>query len=90
MRKDKIIRLLTISMLLVNVMYSQTTGKIAGRVVDAKTGEPIPGANIWLEGTSLGSASDNNGSYFIINVPPGDYTIIAQVIGYKIEKIKGV
>ncbi|UCH11361.1 MAG: carboxypeptidase-like regulatory domain-containing protein, partial [Fidelibacterota bacterium] len=58
------------------------TGKIAGRVIDARSREPIPAANITLEGTNLGAASDLQGNYFIINLRPGPYTIVCNVIGY--------
>ncbi|MBN2009636.1 TonB-dependent receptor [candidate division KSB1 bacterium] len=60
-----------------------TTGKIAGRIVDATTThEPLIAANVMIEGTSLGAASDYEGNYFIINIPPGEYTIKALFIGY--------
>ncbi len=59
------------------------TGKIAGRVVDAQTGDPLPGANIIIEGTTIGASSDLNGYYTILKVRPGTYTIVASVIGYK-------
>ncbi|MBD3287420.1 TonB-dependent receptor plug domain-containing protein [candidate division KSB1 bacterium] len=59
------------------------TGKIVGYVVDEETGNALPGANIYIEGTSLGSASDVNGYYLISNVPPGTYTINAMYIGYQ-------
>ncbi|HEY4644457.1 MAG TPA: TonB-dependent receptor, partial [Bacteroidota bacterium] len=62
--------------------FSGTTGKIAGVVKDASTGEPIPGVNVFLEGTTTGAAADIDGKYFIINVPPGTYTVLASVIGY--------
>ena len=60
-----------------------TTGKIAGRVLDANTGEGLPGANVIIEGTAMGAAADPEGNYFIINVPPGVYTLRAKMIGYK-------
>jgi outer membrane receptor protein involved in Fe transport len=59
------------------------TGKISGRVVDAKTHEPLPSANIVLRGTTLGAVCDIDGSYFIINIPPGSYTVVASIIGYE-------
>lgn len=59
-----------------------TTGKIAGKVTDAETGEPLPGANIVIEGTNLGAASDLNGNYTILNVPPGVYSVRFRFIGY--------
>ena len=65
----KIIPFFTIiCILLISVsVYGGTTGKIAGRITDAETGEPLPGANIQLEGTSLGAASDLQGNYEILS-----------------------
>ena len=64
-------------------VYSQTTGKISGKVTDTETGEPLPFANIVLEGTSLGAASDVKGNYFILNIPPGVYRLKGSSIGYE-------
>lgn len=63
-------------------LFAGTTGKISGKVTDAKTGEPLIGVNIIINGTSLGAASDIDGNYFIINIPPGDYELKASLIGY--------
>jgi hypothetical protein len=63
-------------------LYAGTTGKIAGVVKDKETGEPLPGANVVIVGTTLGAASDLNGEYVIINVPVGAYTVRATFIGY--------
>jgi hypothetical protein len=59
-----------------------TTGKIAGVVTDAQSGEPLAGVNVFLEGTSLGAATDVDGTYFIINIPPGRYTVKVIYVGY--------
>lgn len=59
------------------------TGKIAGRIVDSQNGEPLPGANVTIMGTTLGAATDLQGYYTIIKVPPGTYTVSAKMIGYK-------
>ncbi|HDZ58441.1 MAG TPA: TonB-dependent receptor [Ignavibacteriales bacterium] len=59
-----------------------TTGKIAGKVIDATTGEPLIGANVIIMGTTLGAATDFNGNYFIINIPPGKYQVKASLVGY--------
>lgn len=64
------------------VAYAGQTGKIAGRVTDAATGETLPGANIVIEGTTLGAASDVDGDYIILNVPPGTYTLVASMLSY--------
>jgi len=51
--------------------------------MDSKSGEPLLGANVILEGTALGAATDENGEYIIENVSIGTYTIIAMFIGYE-------
>lgn len=59
-----------------------TTGKIAGRVIDAANGEGLPGCNVLVDGTVYGAATDIDGNYFILNVPPGTYTLRFLMIGY--------
>jgi len=51
-------------------------------VVDASTGEYLPGANIALSGTNLGAASDREGFFIILNVPQGTYQLNVNYIGY--------
>lgn len=58
-------------------------GQIFGRAVDRESGSPLPGANIIIDGTSMGTASDNNGNYIISNIPPGSYEVIARYLGYE-------
>ncbi len=67
-----------------------TTGKLAGRVLDAKTREPLAGANVIVVGTNLGASTDADGDFFIINIPVGTYTIEANYIGYETVRKKGV
>lgn len=64
-------------------IFAGQTGKISGKVVDAETGEAIIGANIVIEGTFLGAAADFDGYYFINNIPPGEYRVIASAVGYQ-------
>ena len=75
---------------IVNYIFAGTTGKIAGRVTDAKTGEGIPFANVIIEGTTLGAATNLEGYYTIINVPPGVYTLRASVVGYETKIVTNV
>ncbi len=60
-----------------------TTGKISGTVLDAETGEPLPGANVVIDGTARGAAADAEGKYFILNIAPGSYSVRASMIGYE-------
>ena len=70
--------------------YSATTGKISGIVTDSQTGEPLPGANVIMEGTLLGASTDFEGYYTIINIPPGIYTLKVSYIGYNDKVIENV
>ena len=58
------------------------TGRIAGKVIDASTGVPLPGVNIVLEGTMYGAATNLEGEYFMANISPGDYVLRASMVGY--------
>jgi outer membrane receptor for ferrienterochelin and colicin len=79
-----------IFILLSSIAYAGTTGKIAGRVIDAETGDPLPGCNVLIEGTNLGAASNPDGEFFILNIPPGTYTVRASMIGYKPYRVENV
>jgi hypothetical protein len=65
-------------------------GKIAGVVKDVNTGEILPGANLQIEGTMYGASADQNGRYFIVNVPPGRYTVRVTFMGYTTQAISNV
>ncbi len=82
MRHFKIV-FLAVLLLAVCTAWTQTTGKIAGVVTDEQTGEPLPGANITIEGTQMGAATAEDGSFYIINVSPGTYTLRIQMMGYE-------
>ncbi len=64
------------------------TGKLSGTV--SSDGEPLVGANVVLEGTSSGAASDVNGTYYIFDVQPGTYTLRVNYIGYKAQIVSNV
>lgn len=58
-------------------------GKISGYVRDRETKEPLVGANVMIVGTTFGAASDVEGRYVILNVPPSAYEIRVTYIGYQ-------
>jgi outer membrane receptor protein involved in Fe transport len=76
--------------LLISNLFGQTTGKIAGEVLDKTNDEPLAGVNIILEGTHFGAVSSIDGSFYMLNIPPGTYTVIFQMIGYKTVKMEKV
>ena len=66
-----------------NSVFAGTTGKLSGSVTNKETGEPLIGANVMVEGTVLGAATDIEGNYFILQIPPGTYTVRFTMIGYQ-------
>ncbi len=76
--------------LMMETLSAQNIGKIAGTVREAKTGEPLAGANLEVVGMRMGAAADQNGEFYILNVPPGKYEIRASMVGYKTMKLVDV
>ena len=70
-------------LLITTITYSQqTTGKIAGSV-SSVDGSSLAGANVMVDGTSSGAATDSEGNYTILNVPAGMYSLTVSYIGHK-------
>ena len=65
-------------------------GSITGRITDSKAGAGLPGVNIMIKGTYYGTASDLEGRYRLIDIPPGSYDLEVSIIGYKIILRTGV
>lgn len=88
--KLKAISIFTFLLLFVlglGVAQAQESGKILGKISDKSSGDPLPGANVLLEGTSLGTATSVEGEYTIRQVTPGDYNLIIKYIGYQEQSI---
>jgi outer membrane receptor protein involved in Fe transport len=85
-------RLLTwiLAVILPVLAWGQTTGKISGVVKDAKTGDPLIGANVIVTDSQLGAATGADGSFVILNVPAGDHTLQVNYMGYKQVTLTGV
>ncbi|MBI5475085.1 MAG: carboxypeptidase-like regulatory domain-containing protein [Ignavibacteriae bacterium] len=66
-----------------SALYAQNSGKISGTIRDKAKGEALPGANVTIKGSRLGAATDAEGFYFILNVPPGSYDVTASLVGYQ-------
>ncbi|MCK6622051.1 MAG: TonB-dependent receptor [Calditrichaceae bacterium] len=67
-----------------------TTGKIAGQVIDEASGDPLPGVNVYVENYPFGGATDADGFFFMLNIPPGKYTVVIQMLGYQEVRYKDV
>ena len=84
-------RMLLLSFLLIpGLVYAGTTGKIKGKVMDKENKEALVGANVAVNGTTLGAATDVDGGYTILNIPAGLYTIKATFVGYAAVEISNI
>src|SRR6185436_5676107 len=82
--------LLSIVIVLNALATHAQNGTIAGKVNDFKTQEAILGANVVIQGTAVGAATDLEGGFTINNVRPGTYTIIVSFVTYKTQTITDV
>lgn len=65
-------------------LLAQNTGTVTGKVTER--GKGVVGVNVFLQGTTLGSATNSEGVYEIRRVPPGNYVLVASFIGYKTRR----
>ena len=71
-------------------VFAGISGKITGKVTDAENGQPLPGVNVIIEGTSFGAATNLDGNYVILNVPPSTYNLKFSMIGYAEYRVENV
>ena len=65
---------MTINLLFTLIIVNSISGKMQGVVRNIDTKEPIPFADVIILNTEIGGATDENGYFHILNVPPGKYT----------------
>lgn len=90
MQKTLLFRVITIIFLISTLTFAQSTGSISGKVIDANNGESIIGANVLIENTTIGAATDLDGNFTIRNISPGKYNLIVSFISYTKQKITDV
>ena len=67
------------------------TGKLAGRITaTGRKQEPLPGANVVVVGMRLGAATDADGRFTILNIPPGKISVKVSLIGYRVVTTQDV
>jgi TonB-dependent starch-binding outer membrane protein SusC len=64
-------------------VLAQQTGRVTGRVVNATTNRPLAGVQVFIPPTGIGNLTDSDGRYLLLNVPAGQATVTAQLVGYK-------
>ena len=72
-------------LLSISVVFAQK-GSIKGIVTDLDNGDPLIGANIIIDGTTMGAATDMDGTYLISNVPVGEHLLKVTYIGYELKE----
>ena len=88
MRKTKITTLI-LTLLIVCSAFGKDAlvPLIKGRVVD-ETGQPLPAAAVYIEGSMVGTTTDNDGSFFFNQIPSGKRQVTARFIGYKQQTLE--
>ncbi|SHI76369.1 TonB-dependent receptor [Aquimarina spongiae] len=71
-------------MMIISNIHAQVYGELSGNVTD-KTGQPILGASVFLEGTEKGAQTDFDGNYRITNITPGSYNLIVSYVGFETQ-----
>ncbi|MEF8796735.1 MAG: TonB-dependent receptor [Salinivenus sp.] len=65
-------------------------GAIVGVLVDAQQGEPLPGANVSIKGTTTGTSTDLKGRYRLDGLEPGTYDVLYSFVGFQDKTVSGV
>lgn len=87
--KEPVLLMLSL-LLLCSGLYAQTTRQIRGKVYDVSNQEKLPGANIVIKGTSIGTTSDANGEFLLsipASVPLEGLQLVVAYIGFKSQTI---
>jgi outer membrane receptor protein involved in Fe transport len=71
-------------------VQAQSTGKVAGTVTDARSGEPLIGVNVLVDGSTQGAATSIDGYYNIVGLRPGTYTLLFRYIGFTEVRVQNV
>ncbi len=91
MSKIRLLFLITLTFSFSSIqIFAQSTGKIAGTITEKQSGEAVPFANVYIEGTTIGAAADVDGNYTILDVKPGLYKVTASAVGYQKVTVENV
>ena len=95
MLKNRVWTILTLVLMSILVTWSSAaaqtaSAKLEGFVRDKDTGQPLAGAQVSIEGTRLGNVTNEDGYYFILNIPPGSREVSVTFTGYQKVTQSGV
>ena len=90
LRQFLLMILLLVSADVMTAQQNRALFSISGKVVDAKTGEPVIGAAVNVEDTGIWAISDENGSFFLPDIRPGDYAVQFSCLGFVDKRLSFV
>jgi hypothetical protein len=64
-----------------NLALAQNT--VSGKIVDSDSGQPIVDANVYINNTTIGNATNKDGFFYITNVPAGKQELVISFVGYE-------
>lgn len=75
--------LIGLLLLISSFLFAQNNGTLSGRVIDNQSLLPLPGATVYLEGTSNGVITDEEGYFLLEDITPQTYNLVASYLGYE-------
>lgn len=90
LRQFLLMILLLVSADVMTAQQNMALFSISGKVVDAKTGEPVIGAAVNVEDTGIWAISDENGTFFLPDIRPGDYAVQFSCLGFVDKRLSFV
>lgn len=90
LRQFLLMILLLVSADVMTAQQNRALFSISGKVVDAKTGEPVIGAAVNVEDTGIWAISDENGKFFLPDIRPGDYAVQFSCLGFVDKRLSFV
>lgn len=71
-------------------LFAGSVGRIKGTITDDKTGEPLYGVSVQIDGSSMGAKTNIDGTFIILSVPPGNYDLKITHMGYGEVRVEGL
>lgn len=78
--------LFVLGLLLPGSVSAQETGAITGQVVESSTADGLDGVQVYVVGENIGTLTDSDGNFRLTEVPSGELTVAAQLLGYGTER----
>jgi len=71
-------------------LHAQNTGDLSGRIIDLQSQQPLEGATVVLEGTTLGVITDAEGYFTFESIPTQTYNVLVSYLGYESQTLYNI